>query len=613
LSAVAKPVPTEISILQTFYLLTNGSKWYHNDGWCDPNNDPCTDWYGVSCTSDGTHVQSLSLANNNLVGTIPPELVAIQQIVSLDFSSNHLTGTIPPNFWHLSKMYALSLKDNDLSGVLDLRYMPDLVFAHLDYNHFEGPLDSFCTCKNLKVLGLTNNKINGTIPNCFASFTQLETVQLSGNSLTGSVPAFSGDSLRVLDFSRNSLSGAPSMQDLAKARNLTEVDFFNNKLTGAIEGLSGHPSLTVLDVHNNKMTGSIPSDYATMTNLMALYGQSNGLSGFLPSTFLNAKMAFDFSNNQLYCPIPTPLPPLGKASCSNWTLTLVNPPRCTVGEKCYVVVSGTGFVIGEKAFCQFGKITSAPATVVSDNELRCIVFPKTPGDVDLAISVNGLVVSSNTLPFEFVETNDALTPEPVPNYYKSLRRSYNSSSNADAVKVRIHGMGKCPDYGSIVSIFNDIVGKLGPDVLDLQLGFIMKEASDYPSGFWSLHGQTEVIGNAFIKCVEKTSGPATAVKFASCFAEDISMVPTNAKTCASRFNLDYDSLFQCALSDTGKGLLKQAMDLANNDGASWSPTIFINDELYCLWHSIPCKATTDADFLRAICAAYKGTTPEACK
>jgi len=355
------------------------------------------------------------------------------------------------------------------------------------------------------------------------------------------------------------------------------------------------------------MTGSVSAAYAMMPHLLTLYAQSNQLSGFLPSAFSTAKMAFDFTGNSLYCPIPE-LPPLGRASCSSWTLDLANPPRCTVGNMCYVVVTGSGFVVGEKANCVFGDLASVVATVGSESELRCVVVPPSPGDIDLSIGVGGQIVSSNTLPFEFVTTDGTL-----PNASKHSNKLVRSSSNADAVKVRIHGMSKCPDYGSIVNIFKDIVGKLGPDVVDIDLGFLMKANSDYLSGFWSLHGQTEVIGDAYIKCVEKAADVATAIKFASCFAEDIDMVPNNAAACAQRFNLDYDALTQCALSDTGKELLQQAVEIADNDGATWSPTIFIDNQLYCLWHSIPCKATTDADFLRAICNAYKGTTPDACK
>jgi len=280
--------------------------------------------------------------------------------------------------------------------------------------------------------------------------------------------------------------------------------------------------------------------------------------------------------------------------------TLANPPRCTVGQNCYVVVSGEGFVPGEKASCQFGS-TSVTAIFVSNTEIRCVVFPTVVGDVDLAIAVGGKVVTSNTLPFEFISLND-LKPSPV------VRRS----TDAEPVHVRIHGEAKCPDFGSIVTIFQKIVHSLGPDVLDLQIGFIMKDIPEYPTGYWSLHGQSEVIGNALVKCVENDSNVTTAIDYASCLAEKIDTVPTNAAFCADRLGLDFASIRTCAFSQTGQDLLKQSMVLADKDNAVWSPTVIINDDLYCLWHSTPCKATKEEDFLRAVCEAYTGTKPSAC-
>jgi len=141
----------------------------------------------------------------------------------------------------------------------------------------------------------------------------------------------------------------------------------------------------------------------------------------------------------------------------------------------------------------------------------------------------------------------------------------------------------------------------------------LKEIPEYSTGYWSLHGQSEVIGDALIKCVEDKTNVTTAVDFAACLAEKIDTVPNNAADCAKRLNINYDDIRTCPFSTEGKKLLKESQELADKDNAVWSPTVIINDELYCLWHSTPCKATKDEDFLRAICDAYKGPTPVGCK
>jgi len=599
---------SEIAALKALYSATKGDSWKNRDGWFKDGTDPCKDWFGITCTSDGNHIQALSLSNNNLDGSIPEEISLLaDNLISIDFGLNKLTGLLPTNFSLLSKIYAISLKENKLEGTLDFSKMTGLQFAHLDFNSFTGNLNSFCSCSTLKVLGLVNNKMYGTIPDCFVGMTQLQTLQLGGNLLTGPIPAFSAESLRAIDVSRNMLTGAPALSKLMGAVGITEIDFFGNKLTGPISGLTGHGSMVVFDVHDNQMTGLIPDNYAvSMRNLFVLHAQKNKLYGFLPDMFKNSTIAsFDFSDNQLYCPLP-PLPTGGSATCSYWKMTLANPSRCTVGQTCYVVVMGSGFVVGEQAMCKFGDVTSVAATVVSSSELRCIVTPTSPATVGLSITVQGKTVTSNSLMFEFTASNVAKPRFALP---RALPRR---AGNAEPVHVRIHGEAKCPDFGSIVTIFQKIMHALGTDVVDLQIGFIMKDIPEYATGYWSLHGQSEVIGNALIMCVEKQTNITTAVDFAACLAEKIDTVPNNAALCAERFGVDYNTIRTCAFSDTGKELLKTSQMLADKDNAVWSPTVIINDELYCLWHSTPCKATSEDDFRRAICDAYTGPTPAGC-
>ena len=118
----------------------------------------------------------------------------------------------------------------------------------------------------------------GSIPDCFVGLTQLQTLQLGGNMLSGAIPAFSAESLRAIDVSRNILSGAPALSKFMGAVGLTEIDFFDNQLTGPISGLSGHGSMVVFDVHHNQMSGNIPSDYAvSMRNLFVLNAKKNKL------------------------------------------------------------------------------------------------------------------------------------------------------------------------------------------------------------------------------------------------------------------------------------------------------------------------------------------------
>ena len=114
----------ELVALKALYTATKGDSWKNKDGWLKDGTDPCKDWFGITCTSDGNHIQALSLSNNGLEGSIPEEIGFLaDNPISIDFGLNKLSGFLPSNFSLLSKIYAISLKENNLEGSLDFSKM----------------------------------------------------------------------------------------------------------------------------------------------------------------------------------------------------------------------------------------------------------------------------------------------------------------------------------------------------------------------------------------------------------------------------------------------------------------------------------------------------------
>ena len=82
--------------------------WMTEKGICD--------WYGVSCPphlhegaevvhyNENSDVLQLNLTDNNVAGTIPSELVALENLQSLDLGKNGMTGTIPKSLMLLRLM-----------------------------------------------------------------------------------------------------------------------------------------------------------------------------------------------------------------------------------------------------------------------------------------------------------------------------------------------------------------------------------------------------------------------------------------------------------------------------------------------------------------------------
>ena len=142
-------------------------------------------WTGVTVDGSPRRVTSLRLANQQLGGTIPPELGDLSQLQLLDLGRNRLSGSIPPELGDLAELTFLLLESNRLSGSLPSA-LGDLW--------------------KLEVLYLDDNRLSGAIPHWLDDL-PLTALTLSGNSgWSGCLPAeltgFDDDDLGDLSLSR---------------------------------------------------------------------------------------------------------------------------------------------------------------------------------------------------------------------------------------------------------------------------------------------------------------------------------------------------------------------------------------------------------------------------
>ena len=105
-----------------------------------------------------------------------------------------------------------------------------------------------------------------------------------------------------IELSNNGLKGTipPSMGYYFSQ--LSSLNLAGNKLSGAIPSSLGHLSqLQTLALNNNQLIGSIPSSIGYLEQLQTLNLSNNKLSGFIPKSFekLQQIQRFDISNNQL--------------------------------------------------------------------------------------------------------------------------------------------------------------------------------------------------------------------------------------------------------------------------------------------------------------------------
>jgi len=209
--------------LEQFYLAMNGDEWVENEGWLDPETEPC-DWFGVLCldfTGD-QRFYGLELPGNGLEGELDADLV-------------ELLGSL---FSHW-----LDLSDNAISGSLEI--MPSAIRSvDLSRNRFSGELpDPFRSNVilipfPLESLDLSDNQFEGSIPDSWdSSLLRLQRINLSGNALEGGLnnaaAALDADRLAILSIADNMFSG-PLPVELMLEDRFYHLDLSGNAFSGEI-------------------------------------------------------------------------------------------------------------------------------------------------------------------------------------------------------------------------------------------------------------------------------------------------------------------------------------------------------------------------------------------
>lgn len=306
------------AILETFFEATGGRGWKVTRNW-NRRDRPLSEWLGVEVDDEG-RVTGLSLADNGLAGTVPPELGAMSALRDLDLSRNDLTGPVPPELGALVDLRTLELGGNSLQGAIphQLGALRSLEQLALGGNDLTGPIPpELGALSSLERLGLSSNaltgsippelgaltrltqldlaynELTGTIPRDLATLTHLGTLSLEENALSGAIPPELGSLTRlaVLSLRGNALSGAIP-PDLGSLEHIIDLDLADNRLTGSIP-----PELTTrlstrerplhIDLSGNRLTGEIPPELGSVAELRSLHLQNNRLEGRVPSTFVD--------------------------------------------------------------------------------------------------------------------------------------------------------------------------------------------------------------------------------------------------------------------------------------------------------------------------------------
>jgi hypothetical protein len=274
-------------------------------------------------------LEALSLSFNFLTGTIPKELGSLTNLQDIILNNNEFTGTIPESLQLLKEIRILFLQNNQLTGPLFHQSIKISTLTSLDVsnNQLTGSLpDIDSISPSLQTFAASSNCLSGSISATFCNLTALEFIALNGLSSASACrsPFFPGSyylnafyvkkllsyqipdclfvmpHLQTLLLSGNGLTGSLP-QNINISAPLTDLTLSYNSLTGTLPLIFQERAWNNLDVSYNRLTGTLSESFHTMDDDASLTLDINRFSGGIPSVLFSAKTIDILEGNIFSC------------------------------------------------------------------------------------------------------------------------------------------------------------------------------------------------------------------------------------------------------------------------------------------------------------------------
>ncbi|GKU90855.1 hypothetical protein SLEP1_g4799 [Rubroshorea leprosula] len=253
------------------------------------------------CMCENPHVKELFLSDNFLIGNVDGCLRNMTSLKYLDLSHNSFNGSFPSlPISNLTNIQSVILSRNEFKDRISLSHFANLSrlsLLDISWNSLEVETESITWIPsfNLSMLNLAACNLK-TIPNFISSQRHLESIDLSYNSLTGKIPSWMLDNVsKELQLSGNGFTG-PFPKSFQNSSQLTRLDISDNTLSGSLSEDIGldFPELRYLNASCNSFIGRLPPSFDRMKELIFLELSRNQFHGEIPYSMTSNMSSLEY-------------------------------------------------------------------------------------------------------------------------------------------------------------------------------------------------------------------------------------------------------------------------------------------------------------------------------